>query len=624
MTELPGFPLLADVVAVVADRLADGRGRRHPRAPRRVRRRRARRGRPDRDGHLEIVDTDLDGKRLRVVAPPARRLATDVGRPRLLARRRRPTQDQFNRTKPGFAELARRSATSTATASSRSWPRPWTATSTPGTATARRWPGFPVLARRPGQGARRSTRVSHEVTFTPGSGVRRGRRAGGHPDGRRRQRRRAARDRGRARRRSTWSRPTSATAPTCSALLGAAGTPGNTRLYVISPDGTDAAQPEPRRPTPTRRPTCPAGRRSSAMLPTELLPTIGDGVAMPAAIGDVDAGHPGPEIVAALGGRAALRARRRRATASTGHGRGGRPARCCGPAGSALENAGAVRREPQLQRHRGVARRLRRAVRRRARRRRRPSRDRRAHRRAHPPHRPAGARPPAARTTTSSSAWDGATGDALPGSPQTTADLAFFVAPAIADLDGDGHNEVIAGNGALHARRGRRATATAPAGWPKLTGGWSVGTPGRGRLGRRRHARGRPAAPATGTLFVWHTAGTAAPAWGSYGCDSLQLGRLRGHRPAAVVPTTTTTTSVTSTTTAPSSTAPPTTTGSGSNTTAAPCRGGCGRHRFGWLVRQRAAAVHRSDARRGDRRRRGAARRGWVLLAARRRRTTSS
>ena len=35
------------------------------------------------------------------------------------------------------------------------------------------------------------------------------------------------------------------------------------------------------------------------LLATELLPTIGDGVAMQAAIGDVDADHPGPEIVAA-------------------------------------------------------------------------------------------------------------------------------------------------------------------------------------------------------------------------------------------------------------------------------------------------------------------------------------
>ena len=45
------------------------------------------------------------------------------------------------------------------------------------------------------------------------------------------------------------------------------------------------------------------------------------------------------------------------------------------------------------------------------------------------------------------SAWDGATRLPLAGSPQATADLAFFVAPAIADLDGDGDNEMIAGNG---------------------------------------------------------------------------------------------------------------------------------------------------------------------------------
>jgi hypothetical protein len=43
--------------------------------------------------------------------------------------------------------------------------------------------------------------------------------------------------------------------------------------------------------------------------------------------------------------------------------------------------------------------------------------------------------------------WQGSTGNALSGFPQVTPDMAFFVSPAIADLDGDGINEIIAGNG---------------------------------------------------------------------------------------------------------------------------------------------------------------------------------
>ena len=84
------------------------------------------------------------------------------------------------------------------------------------------------------------------------------------------------------------------------------------------------------------------------------------------------------------------------------------------------------------------------------------------------------------RTTTSSSAGRASTGNALAGFPQVTSDMAFFVTPAIADLDGDGANEV--------DRRQRRSTCSVrttatgdrPAGWPKLTGGWLVGTPGLG------------------------------------------------------------------------------------------------------------------------------------------------
>ena len=75
--------------------------------------------------------------------------------------------------------------------------------------------------------------------------------------------------------------------------------------------------------------------------------------------------------------------------------------------------------------------------------------------------------------------WSGADGGIRPGFPRLTADLAFFVTPAIADVSGDGANEVVAGNG-MHLLDAFNPKGGQPAGWPKLTGGWVVGTPGFG------------------------------------------------------------------------------------------------------------------------------------------------
>jgi hypothetical protein len=100
-------------------------------------------------------------------------------------------------------------------------------------------------------------------------------------------------------------------------------------------------------------------------------------------------------------------------------------------------------------------------------------------------------------------AWNGTSGNALPGFPQTTADLGFFVTPAIADLDGDGHNETIAGNG-VYTVNAFDSTGARPRGWPKLTGGWLVGTPGLGDWdgdGRVELA----VVSRDGDVFVWRT-----------------------------------------------------------------------------------------------------------------------
>jgi len=77
------------------------------------------------------------------------------------------------------------------------------------------------------------------------------------------------------------------------------------------------------------------------------------------------------------------------------------------------------------------------------------------------------------------SVWDGASGRYLKGFPQRMEDMQFFMNPAVADLDGDGHGEVINGSGGfmLHAfdHEGEE-----PEGWPKFTGQWILGSPALG------------------------------------------------------------------------------------------------------------------------------------------------
>lgn len=103
------------------------------------------------------------------------------------------------------------------------------------------------------------------------------------------------------------------------------------------------------------------------------------------------------------------------------------------------------------------------------------------------------------------SAWDARTGEYLPFFPRVVEDFQFFVIPAIADLDGDGLAEIIAGSGGylLHAfnHLGRE-----PRGWPKFTGHWisasaAVGDiDGDGLLEVAIVTR-------EGQIFVWDTGG---------------------------------------------------------------------------------------------------------------------
>ncbi len=284
---------------------------------------------------------------------------------------------------------------------------------------------------------------------------------------------------------------------------GLPGTSGNSREYVISPLGRNATNPNPNPVHPDAQAYLPGWPVKVGMFEREVLPVIGNGVSAQAAIGDLVPSHPGKEIAvaAAVGpmyvfgvdGKSALGQVGGKdvplhwyggLTANDGTGTGaarnsedvglmlvafGGPA--VGKIGArdhldvAAPTSGLTRLfdtiSPELQL---------------------PSDDQLA-------------------------AWDPVTGFMRPAFPRETPDLAFFVSPAIADVNGDGSQEVIAGNG-VYTLSAVTQDGTIPDGWPKLTGGWLVGTPSLGDWdgdGKAEVAVVRR----DGVLMVWHTTASA-------------------------------------------------------------------------------------------------------------------
>jgi hypothetical protein len=129
------------------------------------------------------------------------------------------------------------------------------------------------------------------------------------------------------------------------------------------------------------------------------------------------------------------------------------------------------------------------------------------------------------------SAWNAKSGAFLPAFPRVVEDFQFFMNPAIADLDGDGRAEIIAGTGGylLHAidSLGRE-----PRGWPKFTGGWLLSSPavadidGGGLLEVIAVTR-------EGQLYVWNTsgptqvAGRPAVQWQKFRHDQWNTGNFQ-------------------------------------------------------------------------------------------------
>ncbi len=290
------------------------------------------------------------------------------------------------------------------------------------------------------------------------------------------------------------------------------GTSGNTRLYAISPDGTNGDGPIVNPAHPDQQAYLPGWPQPLPMVLTSVLPTIGDGVAVQAAIGDVT-GDGSPEIVATS---VAGQTRVLRPDGSTAYGAPfGLPVSLnwlgATPPGSNSGDVGAIlsafggpaigdvygnRGLDVVQSTSGLGRALDTLL---------------PNHQDGDPH---------------LTVWDGRNGQIRPGFPRVTADLAFFVTPAVVDVDGDGSNEVVAGHGVhLLDAFGRRGST--PTGWPKLTGGWVVGTPGTGDWTGDGTAE-LAVVRRDGVLMVWNTPtpSDAIGDWTRYGADDRNSGSV--------------------------------------------------------------------------------------------------
>jgi hypothetical protein len=121
--------------------------------------------------------------------------------------------------------------------------------------------------------------------------------------------------------------------------------------------------------------------------------------------------------------------------------------------------------------------------------------------------------------------WDAVSGEYLSAFPATVEQFQIITGPAVADVDGDGRAEVIAGTSGLllHAFKEDGEEA---AGWPKQTGGWLFASPAVGDVDGDRKLE-VVAVTREGYMFVWDTP-TRAPGlveWGSFRHDARNSGR---------------------------------------------------------------------------------------------------
>ena len=133
-------------------------------------------------------------------------------------------------------------------------------------------------------------------------------------------------------------------------------------------------------------------------------------------------------------------------------------------------------------------------------------------------------------------AWSGATGEFLPGFPRQIEDFQFLVAPAIADVSGDGLPEVIYASAGSLVHAWDMNGVEAP-GFPKNTGQWLLGSPAVGDIDGDGYVE-VVVTTREGQIFAWRTEGHADQEiqWASLHHDAANTSNTRTVIPKQLGP----------------------------------------------------------------------------------------